>query len=114
MIETEDISVEFALARNSIDDRCTGPLMGSAPQSIQMNGHWIVSVVVGSVRIAHHSNELAALDIDHGMTKRHGLAHHPVSVALNLNGIEQQIAIIVFHVQTPPFLCSTNPIDRSS
>ena len=32
MIETEDISVEFALARNSIDDRCTGLLMGSAPQ----------------------------------------------------------------------------------
>lgn len=53
----------------------------------------IVAVVIGIIGTAHHGNKLSVVRINSCMSKSHRLTHHPVALPLDLDRIQQEVAI---------------------
>lgn len=53
----------------------------------------IVAVVIGIIGTVHHGNKLSVVRINNCMSKSHRLTHHPVALPLDLDHIQQEVAI---------------------
>lgn len=53
----------------------------------------IVAVVIGIIGTAHHGNKLSVVRINNCMSKSYRLTHHPVALPLDLDRIQQEVAI---------------------
>lgn len=53
----------------------------------------MVAVVIGIIGTAHHGNKLSVVRISNCMSKSHRLTHHPVALPLDLDRIQQEVAI---------------------
>lgn len=53
----------------------------------------IVAVVIGIIGTVHHGNKISVVRINNCMSKSHRLTHHPVALPLDLDRIQQEVAI---------------------